>query len=328
MRKALLALAASTVWTATLPAQTHWAEKMFKAGTSHDFGTVPRGTQSVHRFKIVNIYAVEMEITRLKPSCGCVVATCPKRVLAAREESYIEVRMDGTRYVGAKVVTVAVSVGPKFVSTANLRVSAVGRADVVFNPGEVNFGLVAQGSSATKTVDLEYAGPLRWQISEVVAKGLPYEVKARETYRRPGQVGYRLTVSLKADAPVGVLKHEVLLKTNDKAGPVVPLLVEGIVQSSLSVSPPSLDLGTVKAGEALKRRVIVRGASAFKIVGIDGLGTDIAVEGGLPPAAADVQILTLKVAIAAPGAFRRVVKIRTSAQEAPLAVTLDGIAAK
>ncbi|MBY0231644.1 MAG: DUF1573 domain-containing protein, partial [Gemmataceae bacterium] len=162
MRKALLTLAAFAAFAATAPAQGGWADKMFKDGTTHDFGSVPRGTQSVHRFKIVNIYAVEMEISRLKASCGCVVATSPKKTLAPREESYIEVRMDGTRYTGAKAVTVDVTVGPKFVSTAQLKVSAVGRADVVFNPGQVNFGLVAQGSAAKKTVDLEYAGPLRW----------------------------------------------------------------------------------------------------------------------------------------------------------------------
>ena len=52
-----------------------WAEKMFKDGVNHDFGSVARGAQLLHRFPIKNIYAVPLTITSLQSSCGCGTAT-------------------------------------------------------------------------------------------------------------------------------------------------------------------------------------------------------------------------------------------------------------
>ncbi len=327
MRTALLALAALVAATASAPAQG-WAEKMFKDGASHDFGTVPKGAQSVHRFKVVNIYAVPMDITALKPSCGCVSATAAKRTLEPREESYIEVRMDGRRYSGKKAVTVTVTVGPTYVSSAILKISATGRADVVFNPGDVNFGLVAQGTTPTRTVDVEYAGRLDWKINEVVAADMPFTIDAKQLHRGGGQVRYRLAVTLKADAPAGILKNEIILKTNDPASPTVPLVVEGIVQPSLTVQPSALNLGAVKAGEALTRKVVVRGSAPFKITKVEGVGDGIELPAGLPAEAQAVHVLEVKVTMANPGLFRRELRITTSAQDGALPVVIDGVAGK
>ena len=112
--------------------------------------------------------------------------------------------MDGRRFTGPKSVIVRVSVGPEFTSSADVKVTATSRADVVFNPGDVEFGAVDHGQTASQTVDVEYAGPLDWRISEVVVgKEQPFEASESETYRKPGKVGYQIKVTLKADAAPG-----------------------------------------------------------------------------------------------------------------------------
>jgi hypothetical protein len=327
MRNGILALLVLALGTAAAPAQG-WAEKMFKGNLTHDFGNVARGAQLVHRFTITNIYAVPMEITAIKSGCGCVSASAEKSVLAARESTTIEVRMDARRFTGAKRVGVRVTVGPKYVSSAELKVSANSRADVVFNPGEVNFGAVTHGETPSRTIDVEYAGTLAWQISEVIARDAPYTATFKEWYRRPGQVGYRVTVTLKADAPAGPLEHALFLKTNDPVSPLVPVLVEANVQTTLSVSPSVLSLGTVKAGTSLTRRVVVRGTRPFHVVGVDGTGAGI--ELGAPLSTSDevVQTVTLKCQFDTPGEFKRQLKIRTSLPDAPLVVSVDGNAVK
>ena len=47
-------------------------------------------------------------------------------------------------------------------------VSANSRADVVFNPGEVNFGSVSAGQSPTQTIRLAVGGNLRVQDNDVM----------------------------------------------------------------------------------------------------------------------------------------------------------------
>jgi hypothetical protein len=326
MRKAFLTLFILVATAAAAPGQG-WAEKMFPDGLAHDFGSVPYGAQLLHKFKITNIYAVRMEITAIKVGCGCVNAEPKKRVLESRESTEIEVSMDARRFKGPKTVGIRVSVGPEFVSSAELRVSANSRADIVFNPGEVNFGTVVRGQAVSQTIDVEYAGSLAWQVNEVVAKDLPFEASFKELYRRPGQVGYQVRVTMKPDVPLGALKADVFLKTNDSNSPLVAILVEANVQSALTVSPTTLALGAVKTSDTLTRRVVVRGSKAFRVLAIEGAGDGVTFE-PLPSSAAAVQILTFKCQFSKPGDFKREVKIRTDLQEPPVGVTIEGSAAQ
>jgi hypothetical protein len=332
MRHLLVALIAVAFTQASAPAQTAWAEKMFKDGLNHDFGSVPRGAQLSHRFVITNIYAVRMEITSLKSGCGCVSATAAKRVLEPRESTTIDVTMDARRFTGPKTVGITITVGPDYISSAQLRVSANSRADIVFNPGQVSFGTVTRGQAATQIIDVEYAGVLDWRVTEASAKDLPVEVTFSELYRRPpalpgqpGQIGYRIRVALKPDAPVGVLRGDLFLKTNDPASQVLPVLVEGLVQSNLTVAPSPVSLGTIRIGETVKRRVVVRGNKPFKVVSVE-LPEGIQLDAPFSRTPAAVQVVSFKCVLSKPGDFRYPVKIKTDLQDAPVVVTIDGSA--
>jgi hypothetical protein len=337
MRKSILALLVLASTAALAPAQgtgQPWAEKMFTGGLTHDFGTVPKGAQLSKDFVITNIYAVRMEITKIQSACGCVSASAPKRVLEPRESTTITVRMDAKRFSGPKAVGVSVTVGPEFISVAQIKVSANSRADVVFNPGEVNFGTVTRGATPSQVIDVEYAGVLPWQVTEVVAKDVPYTIAIKETYRRPpngkiaGQVGYRMTATLKPDAPLGALKHDVFLKTNDPASPMVPVLIEANVQSPLTVSPALLSLGAVKINTALTRRVVLRGTRPFRVTGVEGTGAGIELGAALPANEAEVHTITFKCELDAPGGFKRELKISTTLQATPVVVTIEGVASR
>jgi RNA polymerase sigma factor (sigma-70 family) len=100
-----------------------WADKLF-AETSKDFGICERGTQLKHRFKITNRYAVPLDITHVRASCGCLTYTLSRTSLRPRESGYLEVILDSTRFVGSKQVVLYVTFGPNYSSTATLHVSA------------------------------------------------------------------------------------------------------------------------------------------------------------------------------------------------------------
>ncbi|HEY7307924.1 MAG TPA: DUF1573 domain-containing protein [Gemmataceae bacterium] len=327
MKHALVALIVVGFSGASASAQSAWAEKMFKDGLNHDFGSVPRGAQLAHRFVITNIYAVRMEITSLKSGCGCVTVTAAKRVLEPRESTTIDVNMDARRFTGMKTVAITITVGPDYISSAQLRVSANSRADIVFNPGQVTFGTVTRGQPVSQVIDVEYAGVLDWQVTEVSAKDLPVEVKAEQLYRRPGQVGYRVKVTMKADAPIGAFKGDLYLTTNDPASRLLPVLVEGAVQSNITVAPAAVSLGTVKIGELVSRRVVVRGNRPFRILQVEGLGEGVKLDPAPGAANSQVQVLTFKCQLTKAGEFKYEVKIKTDLQDAPATVTIEGNAA-
>jgi Protein of unknown function (DUF1573) len=322
MRNAVLALVAWAVAAAAAPAQSSWADKMFEKGATHDFGNVARGAQLFHRFEITNIYAVPLDIQTTRTSCGCVTVTPSVRTLKPKEKATIDVFMDARRFTGPKTVSVYLTVGPDYVSTATLQVSANSRADVVFNPGQVNLGVVPRGQTPSQSVDVEYAGALDWRVSDVIVGTAPLTVQLSEIGRRPGYAGYRVTVTLKPDAPAGALKHELFLKTNDPASQLVPLLVEGTVQAPLTVSPSTVTLGSLKVGSATSQRVMIRGSQPFRILDVEGTGDGVRVE--VPTAAGTVHFVTLHYQPQKAGDLHRQLQIKTDLTgEQPVPVTLE-----
>ncbi|MGF1582233.1 MAG: DUF1573 domain-containing protein [Gemmataceae bacterium] len=268
--------------TAATAQQTPWAQKLFKNVKSHDFGTVPKGAQLMHRFKMKNIYTKPLQITGLRVSCGCASATANKRVLQPLEEGYVDVKMDGARFTGPKTIQVMVTFGPKYVSTATLVVSANARPDVVFNPGSVDFGTVQQGQTPTKSIDVEYAGAMDWRITEVIkSKYAPFDIVPKQLYRQGGrvlrnnQVGYQMKVTLRKTAKPGPFSHKLYLVTNDPASPRLAVSIEGTIMASLSVTPNNIAFGTPKVGEKVTKHVVVRGNRPFSIKSIKGLTNDL-----------------------------------------------------
>jgi hypothetical protein len=325
----LAPLTPGTPPAATLP----WAHKLFFGATGHDFGTVPYGAQLKHRFKMKNIYDVPLQITELRRTCSCLSATAShfRKPLQPNEEGWVDVLMDARRFKGPKTITLYVTVeGDQYASTAALVISANARPDVVFNPGQIDFGIVRAGQALTQTLDVEYAGPLDWRILQIVKSAeAPFTVEPSELYRhtegiilnRINKVGYRLAVTLKPDAPPGPFREELLLRTNDPGAPALSVVVEGNIQSPLRVAPSVLQLGTIKVGQTVTRRVQVRGDRPFKVVAVEG---SRAVTAELPTAAAETHILTLQCRPSQPGDWRQPIVLRTDLDGgATVTVTLE-----
>ena len=214
-----------------------WAERIFTAGLSKDFGAVPHGTQLFHRFPLKNPYSVPVEITGLSVSCGCLTATRGKRILQSGESTTIDVAFDTREFTGPNSQTVRVGFGPYTRCVCVLTVSAVSQTDVLFKPDRVNFGNVELGQSSVQCTDIEYNGPLDWKIKEViVAKALPVEATLSELVREPGKVCYRLTVTLKADVASGRIRDYIYLRTNQAGSPLMPLMVTANVQAARGVT--------------------------------------------------------------------------------------------
>src|SRR6516165_10564912 len=185
MRSIVLALVVLSLSELDVRAQENWAEKMFKEGTAHDFGPVPRGAQLIHKFKMQNVFTVPLEIN-VRVGCNCVTATPSLKVVEPKQEGTIDIVMDATRFTKEKIVNIYVQVsqGSQYVSTATLNVRAYGRVDVVLNPGQTNFGLVSAGQATPpQVVDVEYAGNFNWRVEEIDKQNAPLEVKYAEFLR-------------------------------------------------------------------------------------------------------------------------------------------------
>ncbi len=330
MKKVVLAVVVLSLGAGFGSAQNPWSDKMFKQGDGppvlgHDFGSVPRGTHLHYRLPIKNIWGIPLQVDA-RVGCHCVAVSPESQVLQSNQQSYLDIRMDAGRFTGPRTVNVYVTLsGTNAYSMSTLRVAANSRIDVVLNPSEVNLGVVAQGrKSQPQEVQVDYAGALDWQVLGTEDTG-PLDVHYSELYRRPGQVGYRVTVAVKPSAPAGSLTRTFYLKTNDPDGPRVPVLVDASVQATLAAVPDVLAFNNVEMGQSITKRVIVRGPRAFHITGVEGLPAGLQVP--IPQDDKPVHILSFTWKPSAPGKLHHVLTVQTDLEQpSSVNVTVDGLA--
>src|ERR1700677_1670174 len=253
-----------------------WANKLFGGVTSKDFGTVAKGSQLKYSFKMTNIYKVPLEITSIRPTCGCVTVKESTHVIQPNETAELHINMDARRFNGPKTIQIFVTVGPQYISTATLTVSATTRQNVELNPGEINFGVVHRGETPTQIIDVQHSGGANWRLEEIIKNSnAPFDLRVEDLKGRlgAGKPGYRIFATLKADAAAGEFKQEVLLKTNDAATQMLSFYISGNIQAPLVATPANLALNSVKVGApADEKRVSIRGSQPFRIARIDGQG--------------------------------------------------------
>jgi len=309
-----------------LRAQTGaWAEKIFGGDVNHDFGVQARGAQLKYKFKMTNIYKVPLQLTEVRVTCGCLTAQPSTKILQPNETAWLNVNMDAGRFTGAKSIRIFVTVGPEYVSTATLTVSANARSDVVFNPGEIDFGFVQRGQTPTKQIDVEYAGALDWRVTEIVKQGsAPFELRVEELPPGGGRTrGYRLFATLKADVPGAKFKQEVILKTNDPTTPLLTFNILGNIQSTLTATPEAINFAGVKIAAMQTRKIVLRSSQAFRLVGVDGQGDGVSVI--LPTTAETTHFIEVRFQPARAGEVRREIVLRTDLGGEAARVMVEGI---
>jgi hypothetical protein len=290
-----------------------WAEGMF-AELSKDFGSVPRGPTLTHQFRLVNNSNGLASITSVRVSCGCTTASALKSALRPGEETAIVAQMDTSRFTGVKAVTIYVQFDHPDWEEVRLQVQANSRDDITITPDALAFGRAQYGSAPSTAVTVTFTGDARSQILEVQSDSNYVEAAAKALERQDAQVSYRLTATLRADAPVGKWYADVWLKTNNAAVPRVrvPLTVE--IEAALSVSPLVLTFGPVKTGAEAERKIIVRGVKPFKITAVRGTDATLTVRDSTTESK-PVHVLTVTLKGGEPGDLTRSLRVVTDLKE-------------
>jgi len=244
-----------------------WATKMFKT-TSHDFGSVARGAKAEFSFEFENLYEENLHVASVRSSCGCTTPTITKRDLKTFEKSQIVANYNTRSFLGQKGATVTVVFDKPYYAEVQLSIEGYIRSDVVFEPGEVNFGEVDQFTVAEQKLTVTYAGRSDWKIKDVRSANEHFEVDLSETARSGGRVSYEMRVRLTGSAPSGYFQDQLEIITDDAKLHSIPVRVRGSVVSPLTVSPASLILGNLEPGQTVKKQLIIRGTRPFRILGI------------------------------------------------------------
>jgi hypothetical protein len=303
-----IVLALSLAFAGTASA-SNWADSMFDE-LSRDFGSVPRGPTLTHPFRIVNKTNAPIHISSVRVSCGCTSVQALKTTLAPGQETAIVISMDTRRFVGSKSVTVFVQFDQPRFDEVQLAVQANSRDDVSVLPDALALGKIKRGTAASASATVSFLGNLKWEIIGATCDSNYVQTSYELVRREGGEVAYKVTATMRPDAPAGKWFTDVWLKTNNPASPKirVPLTVE--IEAALTVSPTTVGLGEVKAGKIAERKVIVRGVKAFRILSVEGTDKELAVHDSTNDSKT-VHVLTVTLQPLNPGELLRTLRVLT-----------------
>lgn len=298
-----------------------WADEALPI-KKHDFGTVAVAAKTEFRFPIKNPLNQDLHIRDVRASCGCTTPIVETPTIEPGGTGSILARFNTHSFKGQRGATLTVVFDRPYYREVQLRVDGYIRSDMVFHPGAIEFGTVDQGESVSKTSKLMYAGRSDWKVLEIKSNRPWLMPRVEQTLRGNGRVDYDVTVDLREDAPTGFFQDELIVVTNDRSMPRVPLPVSGNVESPLSISPQAIALGSLKPGEAVKQRIIVRGQQPFLIESISCEGWDVDYEAASEPKETHILFATFTPSAEATGAQKATIEIKTAGEDSVTAKAL------
>ena len=297
-----------------------------------DVGAVHKGERASYEFIVRNEGDQALQITEVKPSCGCTVAEYDKTIQPGGTGKITAV-VDTTNFKGPIAKSVKVFTNDPVNPQINLVIKANIKTHVEIEPGYARF-VAVHGEPNSKSVQQVWSKEK--PDLEILGAKSPYphvkvsyaEVAADEREKSISGNQWRITVELDANAPVGPMADYIDVTTNHPERQTIRIPVSGFVRPVLSVTPRVADFGRREIAEPQTASLEIRNMSKSAIdlaevtTDVEGLQAEIEPleEGRLYKV-----LLTLEPGMKK-GRFRGVVTINTTSSKQPvLEVNVKGV---
>lgn len=265
--------------------------------SSLNFGPLPVGQQKSVPLQLSNdgFGNVALELAAIDAGASSLSAPLPtKTLLAPGEKVDLSVTYAPTTeaYLNTQLVvtTTGEDVEPARVS---IEATSIAAARIALEPsGDVNFGELPRTQSRTKTVQLVNQGGSALEIQSVLLSDPSTNVSAAlpggaSTLTIAPLTRAELTITLNGNVP-GTVDAQVLLATNDPISPTFSVrVIAAVTEPRLTVSPASIDFGTVPVGWVVTRPVELRntgyGALTVKNITLVGGSSSLFTLRSIPP---------------------------------------------
>jgi hypothetical protein len=301
------------------------APRLVVAEPIHDGGTVSKGEVVKVDFVIENLGAAELEITDVRPSCGCTVASFDKKIApGAKGKVHAEVETIDFQGPIAKTVTVLSNdpTNPRLTLTVKVKVEP----HIAVFPGYARYiyvqtldpGTVSQTIWAVDFADLQV---LKVESPYPFLTATFHEAKPEEA--KPEGVGrqWRIDMTILPDAAIGPLREFLVVTTNHPKQKEVRIPISGFVRPLMHLTPQVADFGKVeKMTEAreIELSLVNFGEDAITISGVE---SDVAAVSGSVEATEAGRRFKVKVKLApaaAKGELSTTLRIKTSSAKMPV----------
>ena len=181
-----------------------------------DLGTVPGDVITKSEVAVRNVGRSVLKIKEPRSGCGCTKVYLDDSELAPGAETRLRIEFDPSRLgnVFSATKTVMLSSNDPFLPSLTVTVRAAIDPEFSFDPKTFDFGEVAAGTPAERTVRIRQRGdePLAITSMKVWPQKGPvafsYEQLPEEEWNVPGRREYQITAFLTPEAPPGPIPQQ------------------------------------------------------------------------------------------------------------------------
>ncbi len=324
---ALLALCTVLIPMITAVAQESSGPKAVAVQPIKEFEMIPKGEKISHAFEIRNEGTSTLELTKVRPSCGCTIARFDKTI-APGEVGLVRTKLDTANFTGPISKSIAVFTNDPDNPKLQLVIKATVKPYIGVEPGFARF-IYVQGEEIrpiTQTIWSEDGSDFKIVEAKTPFDHLTARVREAEPEERkedkPGRQ-WRVELHLDPNAQVGPLGKYLDVKVDHPKQQVVKIPISGFIRPRQWVTPANVDFGELDGAALPYKRTlaftnfITAGISVSEIdTGYEALSVEVRETGKI-----DGHRFQLMVTIGTEmpkGSFSTVLKIHTTDKENPV----------
>jgi len=226
------------------------------ATPTYDFGKVLSGEVIYHDFIFTNIGDQTLEITNVKPSCGCTTAGDYARKIEPGQKGKIPLKLNTQRFKGPLTKTATITSNSIKNSRTTLKLRGTVWQPLEITPAFLNLGMLpTRDTVRSKTIKVKnnLDEPIYVTKVEAIGKGFSAELKTIEE----GQE-YEVVVSTQPPLQFGSTRAQIAIHTSYEKKPKVMVSATAIVQKPILVSPTRLMLPAPPSSKDIAKSVTIR----------------------------------------------------------------------
>ncbi len=217
----------------------------------HDFGVTWVGPKLNHTFKLTNKGTKPLNITKVRPSCGCTVKGQHPKVIAPGETGSFPFAIDSNKLRGKYQKAITVTSDDPINGEVRLQLKGECKRYVDIMPAAANFGRVYGGEASKRVLNVTNNTDKPLELELDVPADSPFQYKLVEV--DPGQK-YEIEVSVAGVKATGSIRSAAVLKTNVPSQKEIKVAATATVPKRLDVVPATLSLPqSANAGASAKK---------------------------------------------------------------------------
>lgn len=209
------------------------------AEPTHDFGVQWIGPKFDHTFVIKNAGDKALEISRVKPSCGCTVAGNYPRKLEPGQTGEFPFAIASTKLHGRFTKSITVSSNDPVMPDLRLQLKGEVKRYVDVTPANANFGKLVGQTAQTRILNItnNTDKPLQALVSPASDGKFTYEMVETEPNQK-----YELRVTANPPFEPGSLQSDAIVKTNIDEQKEIKIVSRATVPARLDLQPSVISL--------------------------------------------------------------------------------------